>query len=355
MNSRPRCEVHVFASETEFVRWLERQSSGEARGLRLGIGDDAALVEPRRGCEIILTTDLSIEGVHFLPQVHPARAVGHRALARSLSDVAAMGGTPGYALISLALSRRTTQAWLKEFYSGVFALARRFAVTVVGGDTALVHGPTTVDVTVVGEVAKGKAILRSGARTGDQLFVSGRLGLSALGLQLIRAGGRRKAAVAPGKLSDALRAHLYPQPRCGLGRFLGEKRLASALIDLSDGLSTDLTRLCAASHVGARIFATQIPIPSPGVRGGSSLERALGLALNGGEDYELLFSVPPNKISRLPAAFLGVPLHHIGEVRIGRKILLSLPEGKEVPLRPAGYDHFRKLSRNSRTRRHKSR
>lgn len=345
----------MFASESEFVRWLKRQSSGRAGGLRIGIGDDAALVEPRRGCEIILTTDLSIEGVHFLSQVHPARAVGHRALARSLSDVAAMGGTPRYALISLAISRQTTQAWLKEFYSGVFALARRFAVTVVGGDTALVNGATTVDVTVVGEVMKGKSLLRSGARPGDQLFVSGRLGLSALGLGLIRAGGRRKAALAPGKLGDALRAHLYPQPRCKLGRFLGENKLASALIDLSDGLSSDLTRLCAASHVGARLVAEQIPIPTLASRGKLSHDAALSLALNGGEDYELLFSVPPNKISRLPAAFLGVPLHHIGEVRIGRKILLSLPEGKEFPLRPAGYDHFRKLSRNSRTRRPKSR
>jgi thiamine-monophosphate kinase len=329
--------------------------------LRVGIGDDAALVEPRRGCEIILTTDLSIEGVHFLPQVHPARAVGHRALARSLSDVAAMGGTPRYALISLAISRQTTQAWLKEFYSGVFALARRFAVTVVGGDTALVNGATTVDVTVVGEVMKGKALLRSGARPGDQLFVSGQLGLSALGLRSILGGqelagkSSRKPALSPGKLSGALRAHLYPQPRCGLGLFLSEKRLASALIDLSDGLSTDLTRLCAASQVGARLVAEQIPVPTLASRGKFSHDAALSLALNGGEDYELLFSVPPNKISRLPAAFLGVPLHHIGEVRIGRKILVSLPEGKDFPLRPAGYDHFRKLSRNSRTRRHKSR
>ena len=346
----------MFASETEFVRWLARQSSRRAGGLRLGIGDDAALVMARPGNEIILTTDLSIERVHFLPQLHPARAVGHRALARSLSDIAAMGGIPRYALISLAISRSTMKIWLKEFYAGVSALARRFAVTVVGGDTAIVNGATTVDVTVVGEAPKGKAILRSGARPGDQIFVSGRLGLSALGLQTIQAGaGRLTAAGTSSKLPDALRAHFYPEPRCKLGRFLSENKLASALIDLSDGLSTDLTRLCAASHVGAIIKAGRIPVPSQGSRGNLSNDDALNLALNGGEDYELLFAVRPRNVTKLPREFLGVPLNHIGEVRPGKKIRLSVPGGKEVPLKPAGYDHFRKLIRDLHPRRRQSR
>jgi len=345
----------VFASETEFVRWLGRQSKGRPTGMRLGIGDDAALIEPRRGCELILTADLSIEGVHFLPRIHPARAVGHRALARSLSDVAAMGGTPRYALIALAISRRTTQSWLKDFYAGVFALARAFAVTVVGGDTAVVDGATTVDATVVGEVPRGKAILRSGARPGDQLFVSGRLGLSALGLRSIQNGSKRPTADrASRKLTAPLQAHFYPEPRCLLGRFLGEKKLATALIDLSDGLSTDLTRLCAASHVGAHIEAARISIPSPAIRGGLRHDDALSLALNGGEDYELLFAVPPGQVSKLPREYLGVPLQHIGEIRRGKKILLVLPDGKEISLQPAGYDHFGKLSPVSRTLRRNS-
>ncbi|HLY63380.1 MAG TPA: thiamine-phosphate kinase [Terriglobia bacterium] len=341
----------MFATEHMFVRWLQRQQARRPMGLHLGIGDDAALVEPRAGRELILTTDLSIEDVHFLPQFHPPRAVGHRALARSLSDVAAMGGIPRFALISLAISRRTTQAWLEEFYAGVFALARRFAVAVVGGDTAIVSGATTVDATVLGEVAKGKAILRSGARPGDQLFVSGRLGLSALGLRsieqraerAIRKKGLRDAVRTTGKLNDALQAHFYPEPRCHLGRFLGQKNLASSLIDLSDGLSTDLARLSEASHVGARVWAERIPVPASVTLGGSNHDDALSLALNGGEDYELLFTVPSRKVPQVPREYRGVPLHHIGEIRRAKTILLKLPGGKEVALWPLGYDHFKKL------------
>lgn len=353
----------MFANESEFVRWLQRQSAGKARGLRLGIGDDAALVQMRSGRELILTTDLSIEGVHFLPEFHPPRAVGHRALARSLSDIAAMGGIPRFALISLAISRKTTQAWLKEFFAGMFALAKRFAVTVVGGDTALVSGATCVDATVVGEVARSKAILRSGARAGDQIFVSGCLGLSALGLRSIEKRGKRapareklgKTSLKKGKLSDALQAHFYPEPRCQLGRFLGERGLATALIDLSDGLSIDLTRLCKASHLGARIMAEAIPVPTSTTHGGLSKDDALSLALHGGEDYELLFTVPLRKVRQIPADYRGVPLHHIGEIRRANAILLELPGGKGIPLRPAGYDHFRNLDPIARARRHKSR
>ena len=345
----------MFGTETEFVRWLQGQAPGRAPGLRLGIGDDATLVEIRRGYELILTTDLSIEGVHFLRHLHPPRAVGHRALARSLSDVAAMGGTPRYALISLAISRRTSRAWLQEFYAGVFALARRLGVTVVGGDTAVVPGGMLIDVAVAGEVRK--AIRRSGARPGDQLFVSGRLGLSALGLRWIqtKASAARHVkgewwpALAKGKLRDAVRAHFYPEPRCALGRFLGENGLASSLIDLSDGLSTDLTRLCEASNVGARIWAERIPVPDipAGSKPGSL--RALDLALNGGEDYELLFSVPSRKAIKIARKYKNVPLSCIGEICRSKGIFLVLPDGKQKHLSPQGYDHFAK--RNSTSRR----
>ena len=353
----------MFGTEREFVRWLQRQAPARAPGVRLGIGDDAALVEIRRGCELILTTDLSIEGVHFLPHLHPPRAVGHRALARSLSDVAAMGGTPRYALISMAISARTSRAWLKEFYAGVFALAQRFAVTVVGGDAAFVPGRMLIDVTVAGEVKRGKAIRRSGACPGDQLFVSGRLGLSALGLRWTQM--KANAAHLPKRtgwpelakreMHDAFRAHFYPEPRCALGLFLSEKNLASSLIDLSDGLSTDLTRLCEASNVGARVWADRIPVPDipAGSKPGSL--RAMDLALNGGEDYELLFSVPPRKAAQITDIFKGVPLHCIGEISRSKDILLVLPNGKPAPLSAAGYDHFAKVSSMSRGHGAKSR
>jgi thiamine-monophosphate kinase len=319
--------------------------------VKLGIGDDAALVAVKRGHELILTTDMSIEDVHFSHRLHPAEAVGHRALARSLSDVAAMGGVPRYLLVSLAISRQVTRDWVSGFYRGMQALARRFGVRLIGGDTALVPGRTFIDVIVAGEVPRGKALRRSGARTGDQIFVSGRLGLAALGLRLLQSKGaqaplpvpkaralRRQAqARVPVPLArEAVHAHLYPEPQCALGRFLSGGRTASALMDLSDGLSTDLSRLCTASGVGARLWAAKIPGPNL-----PEAADSLQLALHGGEDYQLLFTVPPREASRLPSKFQGRPLYHLGEIEASKGIKLVMPEGKVHILEPAGWDYFR--------------
>jgi thiamine-monophosphate kinase len=329
----------VFRTETEFVRWLRIKTRGQARGLRLGIGDDAAIVALSRGRDLLLKADMSIDGVHFTARLHPPRAVGHRALARSLSDIAAMGGTPRFALVSLALWRGTSREWIESFFRAMVALGRRFGVAVIGGDTAVLPGRTMIDVVVAGEVPRGKALLRSGARPGNLLFVSGRLGLSALGLRLLKSRPGRWR----GDASRAIRAHLYPEPRCELGRFLLEKGLASALIDLSDGLSTDLGHLCQASGVGARVWADCIPLPDALNTRHPGRVRSLALALHGGEDYELLFAVPPRLASRIPGRFQGVPLHHIGEVSGSREVVLVETNGSEQPLRPGGYDHFRRL------------
>ncbi|HUU12580.1 MAG TPA: thiamine-phosphate kinase [Terriglobia bacterium] len=326
----------MFRNESEFVRWLRGLVAKDAGPLKLGIGDDAALVEVARGNQAILTTDLSIEGVHFLPRLHPPRAVGHRALARALSDVAAMGGTPRFALVSLAISRRTSRAWVKDFYAGLLGLAARLGVTLIGGDTAVVKGGISADVIAVGEAPRGKALRRSGARPGDQIFVSGKLGLSALGLRLLRSGRAGKAASE----KQALFAHLYPEPRCALGRYLSERRLATACIDLSDGLSTDLAHLCEASGVGARVWASRMPLPE--VPGESSIN-SLQLALSGGEDYELLFSVPRGKAARIPHKHRGVTLHRIGEISHSRKLVLIQSDAQSIPLVPAGHDHFRNI------------
>jgi len=339
-SSTPHQGIDVFRSETEFVRWLQRHTPTQGTGLRLGIGDDAAVVELRRGHELILKSDLSIEGIHFLRHLHPPRSVGHRALARSLSDVAAMGGTPRYVLISLAISQKSSRDWVEQFYAGVLALARRFGVDLAGGDTAVVPDRISIDVVVAGEVASRKAIRRSGARPGDQLFVSGRLGLSALGLLRLKRKANRRVQ---GKTMDhAVRAHLYPEPRCALGRYLSELNLASALIDVSDGLSTDLAHLCDASRVGARVWAERIPGPGDLTRAESHSFDSMNLALHGGEDYELLICVPRRKASQIAPRVCGVPLQWIGEIRGAREVSLVLPSGEEKPLEPGGYDHFRK-------------
>lgn len=322
----------MFPTEDAFVRWLRGFARRPGRRVRLGIGDDAALVEEAAGQELILTTDMTLEGTHFRRDLHPARAVGHRALARSLSDIAAMGGTPRYALVSLALSRRTPRAWVEDFYGGIRALAKRFGVALIGGDTALVAGDTMIDMVVAGEVPRGQALLRAGARPGDLIFVSGRLGLSSLGLRLLRSRSRRRMAGQ----AAAVRAHLYPEPQCALGRYLSERRLVSALIDLSDGLSTDLNRLCEASAVGACLWSERVPAPRL-----ANKQESLKLALHGGEDYQLLFTVSPRKVRRIPEQFRHLPLSRIGEIQSGRGIRLAGVDGSLRPLAPAGWDYFR--------------
>jgi thiamine-monophosphate kinase len=356
----------LFRTENEFVQWLQALAApahGHERvrppsvekGVKLGIGDDAALVAVKSGHELILTTDMSIEDVHFTRRLHPPQAVGHRALARSLSDVAAMGGVPRYVLVSLAISKDVTRDWVSGFYRGMLALGHRFGVRLVGGDIALIPGRTFIDVLVAGEVPRGKALRRSGARAGDQIFVSGRLGLSTLGLRLLQSGlaqallpVRKAGASCPQAQArvpvplarEAVHAHLYPEPQCALGRFLSERRMASALMDLSDGLSTDLSRLCAASGVGARLWAAMLPGPNL-----PEAADSLQLALHGGEDYQLLFTVPPRKASRLPSKFQGRPLYHIGEIEASKGIKLAMPEGDVHTLEPAGWDCFRRGSR----------
>ena len=355
-------DTDLFRTEGEFVQWLQALAApapGDKRrpfsrvegGVKLGIGDDAALVAVKGGHELILTTDMSIEDVHFSCPLHPAEAVGHRALARCLSDVAAMGGTPRYALVSLAISKQVKRDWLSKFYRGMQALAHQFGVRLVGGDTALVSGKTFIDVLAAGEVATGKALLRSGACVGDLIIVSGRLGLSALGLRQLR--GKAARPVLPGPKArawhrqaqarvpvtlarEAVKAHLYPEPQCALGRFLSRRGIASALIDLSDGLSTDLSRLCAASGVGARLWAAKIPGPNL-----PEAADSLQLALHGGEDYQLLFTVSQKKASRLPLTFRGRPLYQLGEIETSRGIRLVMREGEVHTLEPAGWDYFK--------------
>jgi thiamine-monophosphate kinase len=327
----------VFKSEADFIAWIRRKTPRQVAGLTLGIGDDAALVTVPTGQELILTTDMSIEGVHFTATLHPPLSVGHRALARSLSDIAAMGGTPRYVLLSLAISPSTTRAWLKGFFDGLFALARHFGVAVIGGDTAVAKGPIVADAIVAGVVPLGRALRRSCARPGDQVFVSGRLGMAALGLRLL--DSRARIRTLPQR--TALRAHLFPQPQCALGRFLSEHRLANAMMDLSDGLSIDLKRLCDASGVGANLFANRIPVPPH-----LDAEDALALALHGGEDYQLLFTVSAANTSKIPRHLGRIPIQGIGEIRAMPGLDMVTPDGKTLAIETRGYDHFARAARH---------
>lgn len=332
----------MFQSEGEFVQWLRGLAPRASKRVRMGVGDDAAVVRVARDRDLVLTADLSIEGVHFTARLHPPRSVGHRALARSLSDIAAMGGIPRFALISVALPRGVSRAWVEEFYRGAMDLAARYRVEVIGGDTSIVRRTAMIDVTLAGEVPRGRGLLRSGARPGDLIFVSGRLGLSARGLEILKSQAgksKRNRGEAPDgpETAAAVKAHLYPEPRCPLGRWLQRAGIPSALMDISDGLSTDLMRMCEASGVGATVDAARIGGPL-----GVTPEHSLKLALNGGEDYELLFAVHARKAAKLPQTYHGIPLRCIGRMRRSRDVLLVHQDGIQSPLAPEGYDHFTK-------------
>jgi thiamine-monophosphate kinase len=326
-----------------------RNRVGRAGGaVRLGIGDDCALLALRPGEEMAVTTDLSISGRHFRLDWHPPESVGHRALARGLSDLAAMGARPVAAFLSLGLPSELTKtprrgrSWLTRFYDGLLSLAEQHSAPLAGGDLA--ESPLAfADIVLTGAVPRGKALLRSGARPGHLLYVTGSLGGAAAGLaglsELATASDSAKPGTAcpeplrfPENLESQLAAHLYPRPRLAQGQWLLRHSLASAAIDLSDGLSTDLAHLCAESEVGAEIDAALLSLHR-----GATLEQAL----HGGEDYELLFTAPP--AARLPKSIAGVAINRIGRiVRAGKgqpQIALLTGRNKQ-PLMPHGWEHF---------------
>lgn len=316
-------------------------------GLVLGIGDDCALLAPKPNEEIAVTTDLSIAGRHFRLEWHPPEVVGYRTLARGLSDLAAMGARPLAAFLSLGLPPELTQAkgrkasWLDRFFEGFLELAHTHKIPLAGGDLA--ESPLAVaDIVLVGAVPRGRALLRSGARAGDLIYVTGMLGGAAGGLERLSAlaASAKKAARSerseppsiPKKMADALTAHFYPQPRLAQGAWLQSKGLASAAIDLSDGLSTDLAHLCEESGVTAEIDAASLPI-APGA--------TLTQALHGGEDYELLFSAPAE--ARMPSKIAGVAITAIGRMtrrRRGKAMATIRTEQIVEPLAPRGWEHF---------------
>jgi thiamine-monophosphate kinase len=307
--------------------------------LRLGIGDDAAILTPLRGKECVVSCDFFLEGIHFLEHSHPPQSVGYKSLARAASDLAAMGAEPRYFLLSLALPANKTHTWLDQFLAGMRRAARALGLHLVGGDTSR-NRTVAISITVIGNVTAGGAVYRSGARPGDLLYVSGTLGAAQLGLELIL----RKLDRGPGR-RELLVPHLYPSVRVRLGSWLARNRIASAMMDISDGLSTDLARMCAQSRVGARVFADQVPsvkIPASIQRlTGMQRVRAEDLALHGGEDYELLFAVPPRRAARLRRAPGTRRITQIGEITRGRRVLLIDAAGVAKPLEPKGWDPFR--------------
>jgi thiamine-monophosphate kinase len=344
--------------ELAVLSQIRARAGRASSSLRLGIGDDCALLRPRAGEELAVTTDLSIAGRHFRLDWHPPEAIGHRTLARGLSDLAAMGARPIAAFLSLGLPSELVQngkarsashtkwnePWFARFLDGLLTLAKAHNVPLAGGDLAE-SSIALADIVLIGGVPRGKALLRSGARPGDLLYVTGSLGGAANGLAQLAALAEASTAKArtassahpqlpriPKKLAAVVAPHLYPQPRIAQGLWLAHRGLATAALDLSDGLSTDLAHLCQESGVAAEVDAAALPIAS-----GATLDQAL----HGGEDYELLFTAAPT--ARLPRTIAGVPLTRIGRIVrrwSGRSaVMLVTAQGKQL-LEPHGWEHF---------------
>lgn len=307
--------------ELELIaRIRDRARAGE--GVRIGIGDDCAVLQVPRGCELVVTTDLLLEGRHFRRDWHSAESAGHRCLARGLSDIAAMGARPLAAFLSLALPAGFDKRWVDGFLDGMLGLAARFGVTLAGGDTAQAAGAEMVaDIVLTGTVPRGRALLRSGARVGDGVYVTGRLGGSAAELEAMEAMAAMPSGsrgTLRGKLRGRRGPQSFPEPRIAVGQAL--RRYATACMDLSDGISTDLAHLCRASGVGAEL--TGVPVAE-----GATLAQAL----DGGEDYELLFTAA----EKVPQRIAGVEVTRVGEVVAGREVRLN---GKL--LERGGWEHF---------------
>ena len=291
-----------------------------------GIGDDCAALRVPPGHELLVTTDFSLEGVHFRRDWHSAESIGHRCLARGLSDIAAMGGEPLATFLSIALPPKLPQAWVDGFLRGLLHLAREFKVALAGGDTSASLDGVLADIVVLGSVPKGKAVLRAGARAGDRIYVTGALGGAAAALRQMESGKRYSRA-----------QHRLPMPRVQAGKILRKKKIATAMIDLSDGLSTDLSHICEESGVGAQVWEQAIPHARLGWHGQMVTSED---ALHGGEDYELLFTVRPKTL--VTRTIAGSPVTLIGEIVKGRNIHLISRDGRRTAFTARGWEHFAK-------------
>jgi thiamine-monophosphate kinase len=315
---------------------IQRYFDRPAPGAILGIGDDAALVQPSAGMELAISTDMLVSGQHFFPDADP-QGVGHKSLAVNLSDMAAMGARPRWATLSLALPTTLVgenDTWLQAFSDGFFKLADAYQVELIGGDTT--RGPLTICVTVIGEVARGKALRRSGAKSGDDIWISGRLGDAALAL----AHQQGNIVLEPHEIEGCLAGLNTPTPRVGLGH--GLLGLARSAIDISDGLLADLGHILKCSQASAIVSMPKINC-STSLRKYLPHPVALKCLLAGGDDYELCFTAPRSKRAKIDALSreLVLPLTRVGKIGVGDGLVVLDASGKIVTLETKGYDHFR--------------
>ena len=332
-------EKDALLAESEIVSVLRKRFGGESFSVVKGIGDDAAVIRiPGATQYWVLTTDQLHENVHFRREWTGPKQLGHKALAVNLSDVAAMGARPRFYVVALAIPRSLPRPWLIGFYEGMVRLGRKHQAILIGGDLSHSKDGLHISLAVLGESVRRNALLRCGGKPGDFLYVTGTLGKSAAGLRLLQAGAQ--TGKTPSE-RQALKAHREPEPRCQVGMWLARHGFCRAMMDLSDGLSLDLLRMCQESGTGAVVHGDRLPLFSRSRAWGCD---PIELGLHGGEDYELLFAVPPRHALSLESAY---PAKYPKITRIGvltRSLHMKwIPESnmRPRPLAPCGFDHFR--------------
>ena len=325
--------------ENRIVRLLRTHFGARNPSLIKGIGDDAAVLHPRGASEyLVITTDMLLEDVDFRRSWLTPAQLGHKSLAVNLSDLAAMGAIPRFFTVALALPRDVSIHWIEGFYRGICALAKRHGAILIGGDLSRSPSGIQAVITAIGETSDRRPVYRSGGRPGDFLYVTGVLGQAAAGLSLLwhgRIHGRNAAE------RKALQSHRVPEPRCEVGSWLARSRFVRCMMDLSDGLSMDLPRLCAASGTGAEIWGEKLPVYSPARRWQCD---PVTLALHGGEDFELLFAVSARRAASFEKAYPAdyPSISRIGRLRREHGVVWSSARATPLqPLIPAGFDHFR--------------
>jgi thiamine-monophosphate kinase len=343
-SARPKatCPIREF----DLIRTLQHRHGAGSASIIRGIGDDTAVIVPAKNCWQLLTTDLLTEGIHFDFFMAGCSDIGFRAAAANLSDIAAMGGTPHYMLVSVAIPRNGTSRQVQQLYRGMMAACRPHKVRLIGGDTSASAGTWFISITLIGSVTPGRALFRSGARVGDDLYVTGTLGDSLAGLNLLHQARHKakKPSLPPRHRALLIRRHLRPTARIAEGQWLSVHAWATAAIDVSDGLSGDLRHICEESHVGADINLSALPV-SPACRAyaKSTGQDPITLALAGGEDYELLFTVASRHRRRFEwlAAAQHISFTRIGVIRPARSGIHSLAsDGKRRSLPITSYQHF---------------
>ena len=321
-------------TEFEFIETIRRRFNLSK------IGDDCAVLPKDAKTDFVITTDLLVEDIDFKLEWSKPEFIGHKALAVSLSDVAAMGAKPVWAMLSIGVPEKIWKTdFVEEFYAGWFNLAKKFDVELIGGDVSKTPDKIVIDSIVAGEVKRGKAVLRSGAKVGDMIFVTENLGGAAVGLKLLESGFRYDVSEQLW-LRKLLLKQLQPFPQVPSGEFLSENNLATAMIDLSDGLSSDLAHICLASKIGAKIYADKIPFDKKLNSITNSFDAKIDFALNGGEDFELLFTINPKKYLRYENEFKKRKFLHIGETTANAEIIELIANEKSTNLQPKGFRHF---------------